>query len=258
MQQPKLGKKIAYNRKIKGLTQEELVAKCNLSVRTLQRIETGKATPRIYTIKLIFEALELDFESFNQVSSEGNTLSIIHLLEKFYNLFNLKTLSIKKIFTLSLLISTIVFGLFTTMQKNKNQDITDKTNRNGESKNIINITDLKINEGDFSCINCFYDNDDMIGHGVKLKKNGVSIDVRLIKLNIKTGEFNAGFVKGTFLNNKVKVITYKKWIDKELIKFEADDSMTKTKNKITLKGNAKLVSLQNELIIADEIIIIIE
>jgi len=39
MNQPDLGKRIVELRKAKGLTQEELVAKCNLSVRTLQRIE---------------------------------------------------------------------------------------------------------------------------------------------------------------------------------------------------------------------------
>ena len=37
MKQPELGRKIADLRKAKGYTQEELVDKCNLSVRTLQR-----------------------------------------------------------------------------------------------------------------------------------------------------------------------------------------------------------------------------
>jgi transcriptional regulator with XRE-family HTH domain len=45
IQQPELGKKIADFRKSKGFTQEELVEKCNLSVRTLQRIEVGEVTP---------------------------------------------------------------------------------------------------------------------------------------------------------------------------------------------------------------------
>jgi transcriptional regulator with XRE-family HTH domain len=35
IQQPELGEKIADYRKAKELTQEELVEKCNLSVRTL-------------------------------------------------------------------------------------------------------------------------------------------------------------------------------------------------------------------------------
>ncbi|HEY3371256.1 MAG TPA: helix-turn-helix transcriptional regulator [Prolixibacteraceae bacterium] len=44
MKQPDLGKKIAELRKAKSLTQEELVEKCNLNVRTLQRIEAGVVT----------------------------------------------------------------------------------------------------------------------------------------------------------------------------------------------------------------------
>lgn len=42
MKQPELGKKITELRKGKGLTQEELVDKCNISVRTLQRIEAAR------------------------------------------------------------------------------------------------------------------------------------------------------------------------------------------------------------------------
>lgn len=49
MRQPELGKKILELRKEKGLTQEELVEKRNISVRTLQRIETGEVTPRVFT-----------------------------------------------------------------------------------------------------------------------------------------------------------------------------------------------------------------
>ena len=264
MQQPELGKKIADSRKIKGLTQEELVAKCNLSVRTLQRIETGETTPRIYTIKLIFEVLELDFESLIKTSNIDNTLSNKSWIEQFYNLFNLKTLSTKKVLILSLLILAIIFGLFTIVSKNKNQDKNDISPLDKENKIVTNIADLKINEGDFSCINCFYDNDDMIGYGVKFKKNGVNVDVQLIKLNINTGEFNAGFVKGIFLNNKVEVTANRKWIDQELIKGTADkvswesDDLTKSKSKLILKGNAKIVSLQNEAILANEIIVFIE
>ncbi|WP_053002643.1 helix-turn-helix domain-containing protein [Kordia jejudonensis] len=63
MEQPTLGKKIASLRKEKGLTQEELIEKCNVSIRTIQRIEAGEVTPRSYTVKAIFEALEYDFEA---------------------------------------------------------------------------------------------------------------------------------------------------------------------------------------------------
>lgn len=57
MKQPELGKKIATLRAEQGLTQEELVDRCNISVRTIQRIEAGEVTPRNYTIRTIMEAL---------------------------------------------------------------------------------------------------------------------------------------------------------------------------------------------------------
>ena len=62
MKQPELGKKISELRKAKGLTQEELVEKCNLNVRTIQRIEAGEVTPRSYTVKALFEALDYQWE----------------------------------------------------------------------------------------------------------------------------------------------------------------------------------------------------
>ncbi|WP_350284508.1 helix-turn-helix transcriptional regulator [uncultured Croceitalea sp.] len=63
MQQPELGLKITELRKQKGLTQEELVDQCNINVRTLQRIESGDVSPRIYTIKTILSALDYDYET---------------------------------------------------------------------------------------------------------------------------------------------------------------------------------------------------
>lgn len=76
MKQPALGRKISELRKEKGLTQEELVEKCNISVRTIQRIETGEVTPRSYTIKTILSALDYDLEKIaeeNQQSETGKT-----------------------------------------------------------------------------------------------------------------------------------------------------------------------------------------
>jgi len=61
MKQPELGIKIAELRKSKGLTQEEVVDRCNISVRTLQRIESGEVIPRTYTIKTILGVLDYDF-----------------------------------------------------------------------------------------------------------------------------------------------------------------------------------------------------
>lgn len=83
MKQPELGKKILELRKAKGLTQEELVEKCNISVRTIQRIETGEVTPRVYTIKTILSALEYDLELINESALEEKSLST-KLKEFFY------------------------------------------------------------------------------------------------------------------------------------------------------------------------------
>ncbi len=108
MRQPELGKKIAELRKAKGLTQEELVEKCNINVRTLQRIETGEVTPRSYTIKIIFA--ELDYNIYDSSKRIANRFKRIELivfkwLEQFYkyviDLFNLKTNTMKKITILS-------------------------------------------------------------------------------------------------------------------------------------------------------------
>jgi transcriptional regulator with XRE-family HTH domain len=66
MKQPDLGEYIATLRKEQGLTQEELVEKCNINVRTIQRIEAGDVTPRSYTIKNILEALGSSFEEITQ------------------------------------------------------------------------------------------------------------------------------------------------------------------------------------------------
>ncbi|SEM06683.1 Helix-turn-helix [Aquimarina amphilecti] len=70
MEQPALGIKISELRKSKGLTQEELVEQCNISVRTIQRIEAGEVTPRSYTIKTILSALDYDLEKIQTENSK--------------------------------------------------------------------------------------------------------------------------------------------------------------------------------------------
>ncbi|WP_165388970.1 helix-turn-helix domain-containing protein [Aquimarina brevivitae] len=72
MKQPELGLKISELRKSKGYTQEELVEKCNISVRTIQRIEAGEVTPRSYTIKTILSALDYNLKD---IKSESNTIT---------------------------------------------------------------------------------------------------------------------------------------------------------------------------------------
>lgn len=72
----------------KGITQEDLAAKTDISVRTIQRIESGDVDPRAYTLQSIAAALEVDFailasseEELNAVNKEVNSkwLPLLHL-----------------------------------------------------------------------------------------------------------------------------------------------------------------------------------
>lgn len=75
MKQPELGRKITLLRKEKGFTQEELVDKCNISVRTLQRIEAGEVTPRSYTVKTILAALDYDLSKISDNDTDRKSFS---------------------------------------------------------------------------------------------------------------------------------------------------------------------------------------
>lgn len=70
MKQPQLGQKIQEWRKAKGMTQEELVERCNINVRTIQRIEAGEVAPRSYTVKAILEVLEVKSEEIKDLQLE--------------------------------------------------------------------------------------------------------------------------------------------------------------------------------------------
>jgi len=84
MKQPELGRKISELRKAKGLTQEELVEKCNIGVRTIQRIEAGEVTPRSYTIKAILAALECDLRFISVEDDEGIADKLIKGLKRLF------------------------------------------------------------------------------------------------------------------------------------------------------------------------------
>ncbi|WP_316818030.1 helix-turn-helix domain-containing protein [Pedobacter nyackensis] len=67
----KTGQLIKDLRFKKGITQEELAAKTDISVRTIQRIENGEVDPRTYTLQAIAAALEVEYEVLaNNANSE--------------------------------------------------------------------------------------------------------------------------------------------------------------------------------------------
>lgn len=103
MKQPGLGKKIAELRTAKGLTQSELASACNLSLRTVQRIESAEVEPRSFTVRLLFS--HLGAEAYTEPElSEKIPLSIIgkNVRNSMQNVFNFKTHTMKKITLLSL------------------------------------------------------------------------------------------------------------------------------------------------------------
>lgn len=111
MKQPQLGKKISALRLTKGLTQTELAQKCNLSLRTIQRIEATEVTPRSYTLKLIFKNLEYDAYYSTDKKTFGSTKEI----------FSFKKNKTRKIL---ILVTAIFLGVFSILQfssKNKKQ-----------------------------------------------------------------------------------------------------------------------------------------
>ena len=61
MKQSEIGQKIREVRIKEGLTQLQLAEKCNIDIRTIQRIESGEVVPRMYTLRIINEALGTNF-----------------------------------------------------------------------------------------------------------------------------------------------------------------------------------------------------
>lgn len=78
MKQPELGLKVAELRQQKGMTQEQLAEICDVSTRTIQRIESGEVDPRMYTISNLNKALDYDFGQ-NELENETLWLALLHL-----------------------------------------------------------------------------------------------------------------------------------------------------------------------------------
>ena len=67
-----LSDKILLARKNKGLTQEQLADLSNVTVRTIQRIESGESMPRPYTLQTIAAALDIPFETLRSTGMDHN------------------------------------------------------------------------------------------------------------------------------------------------------------------------------------------
>jgi transcriptional regulator with XRE-family HTH domain len=64
---------VKESRIARGFTQKDLSELTNISTRSIQRIENGEITPRIYTIKTLAKALDFSLEELeDMVLNEGN------------------------------------------------------------------------------------------------------------------------------------------------------------------------------------------
>ena len=71
------GNVVKEARNKKGLTQRQLAEKCHLGLRTVQRIESGLVSPRISTVKLINEFLDIsisDYSGFKTLNIDYRTI----------------------------------------------------------------------------------------------------------------------------------------------------------------------------------------
>jgi transcriptional regulator with XRE-family HTH domain len=253
MNQPDLGKKIAELRKAKGLTQEELVEKCNLSVRTLQRIESGEVMPRSYTIKAIFAAL--DHNHYDSSEIRYNWFGQFYI--SFIDLFNLKTNTMKKITILSIILSAIVLGIFAV---NTNLSAQNKDKQRSENKKAEDSAKRELAFSDFTCYGCMEERGLVIGRDVSFMLNGVKVsNIRLITIDKVTREFNTSFGKGKFLERKVEVEYPKDMLVDGRLKYSSDNTK-ESDSSINLKGNARITRVNDkdkpgddEYIEADEI-----
>lgn len=87
-----IGRRVAFLRKTKGVSQEELAARCERVVNTISNLERGLGDPKISTLKKIAQSLDvsllaiLDVDEINgsdyKKSNENTINRIIALLKK--------------------------------------------------------------------------------------------------------------------------------------------------------------------------------
>jgi transcriptional regulator with XRE-family HTH domain len=77
-----LSEKLSTLRKSKGVSQELLAENSRVSLRTIQRIESGKVTPRPHTLKIIAEVLGVQISelSSSEPDLDIDELSILRLV----------------------------------------------------------------------------------------------------------------------------------------------------------------------------------
>lgn len=187
MEKLDFGTKLIDVRKAKGLTQEEVAEKCKITVRTIQRVESGLVKPRAYTIKTISDVLGFDFFEASNTGYDVNEVNQNPIFEKhnFFwylkDLFNLKTNAMKKISVLTASFLIIGLSMFVFVSKTQAQQ---------DNKNIYTSIITKYNsdksisriEVRFSTRLTF---DSLVYIQNDLKLKGITVDYKTINFDEK-------------------------------------------------------------------------
>jgi transcriptional regulator with XRE-family HTH domain len=178
------GEKLIDTRRVKGLTQEEVAEKCNIAVRTIQRIESGVVKPRASTIKIISEQLGFIFFESSKTNTDprkqgdSSKLKVHTPLWYIKDLFNLKTKAMKKLTILSTSISLILF-LISSVVQGQEQTTKNNTSLNIEYKKDKTLKRLEVNfaSGQLTL-------DSLVRIKEKLNTVGVTMNYQKIQFNI--------------------------------------------------------------------------
>lgn len=120
MKQQTLRENLSYQRKLKGLTQEELADKTTVGVRTIQRIEKGEVQPHLQTIKLLAVGLAIEVNDLIVLDNpKEETIKRKWIL----------MLHASPFFGLLIPFANILFPLFTWMSKAEDNPIYDAHGR---------------------------------------------------------------------------------------------------------------------------------
>lgn len=125
MKQQTIKDKLLYQRKLKGLTQNELSEKTTVGVRTIQRIEKGEVDPHLQTVKLLAVGLDIEVEDLitldnpNEETIERKWMLLLHAIP---------------FLGLVIPFGNIIFPIFLWIHKSKDNKIYDN-----HGKAIINF-----------------------------------------------------------------------------------------------------------------------
>ncbi|MEI6140451.1 MAG: helix-turn-helix transcriptional regulator [Mariniphaga sp.] len=91
MENEKIARRVKDNRKLKGLSQEELANKSGLSLRTVQRVENGETEPTGETLKRISAALDVTLNELIELGiKSGTPKKVVKTKYEYLNIFDTK------------------------------------------------------------------------------------------------------------------------------------------------------------------------